>query len=317
MPLDPQVKSFLDQLASAAIPPVESLTPREARLQMEAGTVMLGRLPEVGRVEDLTLTGPAGPVRARLTAPPPSPGRNGPMPGLVYFHGGGFVCGSLYSHDHLCRALTRASGLAVISVDYRLAPEHPFPAALEDAEAATSWVAGNARELGLDPERIAVGGDSAGGNLAAVVARRFRDKGGPALAAQLLIYPATDADFDTPSYLENADGYFLTRSAMIWYWDQYVPDPSRRADPDAAPLRAPSLAGLPPAVVMTAEYDPLRDEGEAYARRLADAGVPVRRLHYDGMIHGFLRRHHLLSRGKTALAEVGQALRATLGLPTG
>ena len=309
MPLDPQVKAFLDQLAAAAIPPVETLSPRDARLQMEAGTVMLGRLPEVGRVEDHVIPGPASPVRLRLTAP----AGEGLVPGLVYFHGGGFVVGSLYSHDHLCRALTRASGVAVVSVDYRLAPEHPFPAAVDDADAATMWVAENAEALGIDPARLGVGGDSAGGNLAAVVARRSRDRGGPALAAQVLIYPATDCDLDTISYLANADGYFLTRSAMAWYWDQYAPDKSRRTGPDASPLRAADFAGLPPAVVVTAEYDPLVDEGVAYARRLAEAGVPVRALHYEGMIHGFLRRYHALDRGKAALAEVGAAVEEVLG----
>jgi acetyl esterase len=309
MPLDPQVKAFLDQLAASAIPPVETLTPREARLQMEAGTVMLGRLPEVGRVEDHVLPGPETPLRVRLTAP----AAGGPFPGLIYFHGGGWVTGSLFSHDHLCRALTRAAGVAVISTEYRLAPEHPFPAAVDDAEAAARWVAGHAAGLGLDPARLAVGGDSAGGTLAAAVARRARDQGGPDLAFQLLLYPATDADLDTSSYRENADGYMLTRAAMAWYWDLYVPDLSLRSHPDAAPLRAGDLTGLPPALVVTAEYDVLRDEGEAYARRLAEAGVAARLVRYDGMIHGFLRRHHLLDRGKAALDEVAGALRDALG----
>jgi acetyl esterase len=312
MPLDPQVKAFLDQLAASSIPQVETLTPREARLQMEAATIMLGRLPEVGRVEDHVLPGPESPLRVRLTAPEAAGDGDGPLPGLVYFHGGGWVTGSLYSHDHLCRALTRAAGVAVVSVEYRLAPEHPFPAAVDDAEAAVRWVAANAAGLGLDPARLAVGGDSAGGTLAAAVARRARDTGGPSLTFQLLLYPATDADLDTPSYLENADGYMLTRAAMAWYWDQYAPDPADRSHPDASPLRAGSLAGLPPALVVTAEFDVLRDEGEAYARRLSESGVDARLIRYDGMIHGFLRRHHLLDRGKTALAEVAQALREAL-----
>ena len=313
MPLDPQIQTFLDQLAASGLPPLEALTPREARLQMEAGTLMLGRLPAVGRSEDQAAPGPSGPIRLRLTAP----AATDPLPALVYFHGGGWVSGSLFSHEHLCRALTLASGLAVISVNYRLAPEHPYPAAVDDAEAATRWVAGHAADLGLDPARLAVGGDSAGGNLAAVVARRLRDRGldrgGPPLAAQLLLYAATDADFDTPSYLANADGYMLTRAGMMWYWDHYLPDRARRSDPDAAPLRAEHLAGLPPAVVVTAEFDPLRDEGEAYARRLADAGVPVRAFSYDGLIHGFLRRYRLLDRGQPAIDEIARALRDLLG----
>lgn len=312
MALDPQIRAFLDTLAASGLPPVETLTPREARLQMEAGSLMLGRLPEVGRAEDLTAPGPAGPVRLRLTAPAPATTGGGPLPALVYLHGGGWVTGSLFSHGHLCRALALTAGLAVVAVDYRLAPEHPFPAPLDDAEAATRWVVDQAAALGIDPARVSIGGDSAGGALAAAVARRLRDQGGPPLAAQLLVYPATDADFDTPSYLAFAEGYMLTRAAMIWYWDQYLPDPARRADPDAAPLRADRFEGLPPAVVITAEYDPLRDEGEAYARRLADASVTTRLLRYDGMIHGFLRRYRLLDRGRPALEETCAALRALI-----
>jgi acetyl esterase len=306
MPLDPQIKTFLDQLAASGLPPVETLSPREARLQMEAGTLMLGRLPVVGRSAEYAAPGPTGAVRLKLTAPAPA---SGPVAGLVYFHGGGWVTGSLFSHEHLCRAFTLAGGMAVVSVAYRLAPEHPFPAAVDDAEAATRWVALHAAELGVDSARLAVGGDSAGGNLAAVVARRLRDRGGPPLAAQLLLYPVTDADFDTPSYLANADGYLLTRAGMMWFWDHYLPDVGRRFDPDAAPLRADALAGLPPAVVVTAEFDPLRDEGEAYAQRLAGAGVAVRTCSYDGLIHGFLRRYRLLDRGQPAINEIAQALR--------
>lgn len=308
MPLDPQVKAFLDQLAASDLPPVESLTPREARLQMEAGSLMLGRLPAVGRVEDKTIPGPAGPIRARLTAPEGTE----PLPALVYFHGGGWVTGSLFSHGHLCRALTLAANIAVIAIDYRLAPEAPFPAAVDDADAATNWIAHNALELGLDPGRLAVGGDSAGGTLAAVVARRLRDRGGPTLKSQLLLYPATDADFETESYRANAEGYMLTRAAMQWFWDQYVPDPAQRLDPDASPLRTSHFEGLPPAIVVTTEFDPLRDEGDAYAEKLTAAGVPVVHLRYDGMIHGFLRRYKLLDRGQAALDEIAHALRKFL-----
>lgn len=308
MPLDPQAKDFLERLSAAKLPEVTALSPGEAREQMELGAALLGRPKPVGRVEDRMIPGPAGPIRVRVTAP----AGVGPFPGLVFFHGGGWVVGSIASHDHLCRAVTDAAGLAVVSVDYRLAPEHPFPAAVDDAEAATAWVAANADALGIDPARLAVGGDSAGGNLAAVVARRARDRGGPRLAFQLLIYPITDADLDTPSYLENADGYLLTREAMAWYWDRYAPDPAARADPDASPLRAPSLAGLPPALVITAGFDPLRDEAEAYARRLRDAGVAVRLTRYPGMIHGFLRRHAFFDQGRAALSEVADALRSAL-----
>jgi acetyl esterase len=317
MPLDPQAKAFLDQLAAANVPDVPAQTPREARMQMELGALMLGRPPKVARVDDLTIAGPGGALRARLTAPEieaeaeagAGAEAGGAVPGLVFFHGGGWVLGSIATHDHLCRAIANASGAAVVSVEYRLAPEHPYPAAVDDAEAATVWVAENARALGIDLRRLAVGGDSAGGNVAAVVARRARDRGGPPLALQVLIYPATDAAMSTRSYLENAEGYFLTRAAMAWYWDHYVPDPARRLDPDASPLRAASLAGLPPALVITAGHDPLRDEGEAYARGLAEAGVAVRHVAYPGMIHGFLRRHSVMDQGKAALGEIAAALR--------
>lgn len=305
MPLDPQAKALLDQLAAQGNLPETSLTPREARLQMDAAALFFGAKPAVGRVDDRTIPGPGGPIRIRLTAPEGP----GPFPALVFFHGGGWVVGSLHSHDQLCRAITRASGVAVVSVDYRLAPEDPFPAAVDDAEAATSWVAKHGQELGVDTRRLAVGGDSAGGNLAAVVARRRRDRGELGLALQVLIYPVTDFDRNTASYLENADGYMLTRDLMAWYWDKYVPDPARRLDPDAAPLRAEDLSGLPPALVVTAEYDPLRDEAEHYARRLTEAGVAVQLSRYPGMIHGFLRRYTQLDQGKAALDELSGALR--------
>jgi acetyl esterase len=314
MPLDPQVQALIDQFTAANLPDVPALTPREARLQMDVASLMLGKAPAVGRVEDLTIPGPCGSLRARLTTPVETTTRSSPLPCLVFFHGGGFVVGGLFSHDNLCRAIASASGVAVISVDYRLAPEHPFPAAVDDAFAATTWVAECAASLGLDPSRLAVGGDSAGGNLATVVARRARDQGGPKVAYQLLIYPATDADFDRPSYLENAEGYLLTRAAMQWYWNHYVPNLRDRVNPDASPLRAEDLSGLPPALVVTAGFDPLRDEGEAYAQKLADAGVHVRHVKYPGMIHGFLRRYAFLDQGKVALAEIGDALRAALGV---
>jgi acetyl esterase len=308
MPIDPQAKALLDQLAAQGNLPENALSPHEARLQMEAAALFLVPKPEVGRVEDRDVPGPSGPIRIRLTAPEGP----GPFGVLVYFHGGGWVVGSLHSHDQLCRAITRESGVAVVSVSYRLAPEDPFPAAVLDAEAVTLWVAAHGHELGLDPGRMAVGGDSAGGNLAAVVARHARDRGAPTIAFQLLLYPVTDFDLNTSSYLENADGYMLTRELMAWYFEQYTPDPKHRSEPDAAPLRAPDLSRLPPALVITAEYDPLRDEAEHYARRLAEAGVAVRLSRYPGMIHGFIRRYTLLDQGKAALAEVAEALRNAL-----
>jgi acetyl esterase len=310
MSLDPQAKTYLDQLAALNLPDAPDMTPKEARAQMELSAVMLGRPPAVARVEDRTLPGPAGPIRVRMTVPEGA--GEGPKPALVYLHGGGWVVGSLGSHDHLCRSITAFSGVSVISVDYRLAPEHPFPAAVDDAQAAMEYVAEHAAEFDVDPARLAIGGDSAGGNIAAAVARRLRDKGSSRLAFQLLIYPATDADMNTASYLENAEGYLLTRAAMAWYWDQYVPDEAQRLDPDASPLRAADLSGLPPTLILTAGYDPLRDEAEAYGHKLGEAGVPVTLSRYSGMFHGFLRRHAQLAQGKAALTQIAEALRKAL-----
>jgi acetyl esterase len=284
---------------------MSTLTPARARAQMEAATPLLGPSPNVARVEERAFRGPGGSVPVRLTYPE----GDRPFPGLVFFHGGGWVIGSIETHDALCRAITRAAGVAVASVGYRLAPEHKFPAAADDAYAAAAWVAERAGELGLDPRRIAVGGDSAGGNLAAVAALKARDLGQPRLAFQLLLYPITNDDLETPSYLENAEGYMLARSDMAWFWRQYLADPSQGRHPHVSPLRAEDLAGLPPALVITAEYDPLRDEGEAYAARLAAAGVPTRLIRYPGMIHGFIRRYNLLDQGREALDEIAAALR--------
>jgi acetyl esterase len=308
MPLDPQVRAYLERMAALDAPPITSLSPRHARMLMEAEVPSLGPPAEVGRIEDRTIPGPSGVIPIRLTAP----AGDAPFPALVFFHSGGWVVGSIATHDGLCRALAAASGVAVVSVDYRLAPEHPFPAAVDDAYAATAWVAAHGAEIGVDGGRIAVGGDSAGGNLAAVVARLARDRGGPPIALQALLYPATDYDLDSPSYCEFADGYLLTREAMAWYWDRYVPAPSGRRDPSASPLRADRLEGLPPALVITAEYDVLRDEAESYAARLSEAGVDVRMTRYDGMIHGFLRRLALFDRARDALEEVAAGLRSSL-----
>jgi acetyl esterase len=310
MPLDPQVQSYLAQMAGLASPSVASLTPQSARALMEAETRSLGEPPQVGRVENRTIPGPAGEIRIRVTTPE----GDGPFPALVYFHGGGWVVGSIATHDALCRAITNAAGVAVVSIDYRLAPEDPFPAAVEDAYAATEWVASRGETIGVDPSRIAVGGDSAGGNLAAVVALLARDRGGPRLAFQVLIYPITNDDLDSPSYREFAEGYLLTREAMAWYWEQYVPGSTnhRRCDPAASPLRAEDLSGLPPALVITAGYDVLRDEAEVYAARMTEAGVAVRLSRHDGMIHGFLRRGAIFDQARKALAEIAEALRTAL-----
>lgn len=306
MPLDPQAQTLIDQAALQPAPAIAAQTPEQARDQMLATTPLLGPPPDVATLEDRLIPGPAGPLRVRITAP----AGPGPFPVLVYYHGGGWVIGSIETHDLVCRSLTNAADCVVVSVDYRLAPEHPYPAAVDDAYAAAVWVAEHARELNADPSRLAVGGDSAGGNLAAAVALKARDCGAPHVALQVLIYPIMNCDFASPSYVENAEGYMLTRDTMIWFWNHYIPDLARRTEPYASPLRATGLSNLAPALVQTAEYDPLRDEGEAYAARLAAAGVPVTFTRYDGMIHGFLRRYGFLDQGKTALGEVAAALRA-------
>jgi acetyl esterase len=255
---------------------------------------------------DRTVPGAAGAISVRIYTPAGST----PFPVLVYLHGGGWVIGNLDTHDGTCRALANAAGCVIVSVDYRLAPEHRFPAAPEDAYAATQWVATNAASIGADPSRIAVGGDSAGGNLSAVVALMARDRGGPSLCFQLLVYPVTDGTTQSASYRDNADGYFLTKDMMEWFWNHYVRDAADRRHAYASPLRAESLNGVPPALVITAEFDPLRDEGEAYAARLREVGVPVVLTRYDGMIHGFFGMGAMLSQGTSAINEAAASLRA-------
>jgi acetyl esterase len=308
MPLDPQARDLLDQLAAAGTAPLNALSVAEARVFMESMRALHGPPTPLPVVRDLAMEGPAGSIPARLYRPR----ENGALPLLVYFHGGGWVIGSLETHDDVCRDLAAGADCAILSVDYRLAPEHRFPAAAEDCFSATVWASGNAGSLGVDPARIAVGGDSAGGNLAAVTALMARDRGGPALRFQLLVYPVTCGRMDTASYRDNAEGYLLTRDAMAWFWDHYVPRPADREQPYAAPLRAPDLRGLPPALALTAEYDPLRDEGEAYAKRLDESGVPTMLRRYEGQIHGFFGMGALVERGRTAVAETADALGTAL-----
>lgn len=283
MPLDPQIKALLDK--GTGVPATQTLPVAEARAQYEARIAIMAMPAAVSAVSERMIDGPGGALRLRLYRPI----GDGPFPLLVFFHGSGFVLCSLDTHDGMCRNLCAGSSCIVVSVDYRLAPEHKFPAGPDDCLAATRWAAEHARELGADPARIAIAGDSAGGTMAAVTALRLRDEGGPALRGQLLMYPVTDHyTAGWPSYAENAEGYGLTRDTMRWFWDHYLSDPGQAADPHAAPLRAADLGRLPPALVVTAEYDPLRDEAEAYAARLRDAGVPAESLRFDGMNHGFL-----------------------------
>jgi acetyl esterase len=307
MPLDPGLKIVLDQLAANPGPQLHELPVDQARVFFDS--MQLPR-PDVAvaHIEDRRVPGPAGEIPVRVYRPK----RGATLPALVYFHGGGWVIGSVETHDGSCRDLANRIGCVVVSVGYRLAPEHPYPAAAEDCYAATKWVSENAAELGVDPARIGIGGDSAGGNLAAAVALMARDRGGPALRHQLLVYPVTDADFSRASYRENAAGYLLTTKAMEWFWGHYVPDPAQRQDAYAAPLRAADLSGLPPAFVLTAEYDPLRDEGEALARRLEQAGVKTRLTRYDGAIHGFFAMGLLAEVARRAVEDAAREVQQAL-----
>jgi acetyl esterase len=308
--LDSQARAYLDRLAVLGAPPLGEQPVDEARRAgEEASAAMFGATVDVP-FDDRTLPGPAGPIPVRVYRP-----RDDPAAVLLYFHGGGWVLGNLVTHHGVCATLARLAGCVVCAVDYRLAPEHVFPAALEDAWAATTWTAEHAEELGGRPGALAVGGDSAGGNLAAVCALRARDAG-LRLALQLLVYPVIDADLESPTYREFADGYSLTADTMRWFWEQYLPE-GDRFHPDASPLRAASLAGVAPALVITAECDPLRAEGEAYARRLEEAGVAVTLSRYDGMIHGFFRMPGVIDRANDALDEAARAIRAAFAPVSG
>ena len=310
MPLDPQAKVFLEQLSALGGPPMSELTPAEARAQMAMLAGMASRPPTRVPTVDREVPGPGGAIPVRIY----QPSSTEPLPIVVFFHGGGWVIGDLETHDGLGHTLASGVPAVVISVDYRLAPEHPFPAAVDDCEAVTTWAAEHASELGGDAARLAVAGDSAGGNLAAVVSRRARDAGGPAIAFQLLVYPVTDATCSSASYRENADGYLLTADSMRWFLDHYLgadrQDKERLAD--VSPLHTDDLQGLPPALVVTAEFDPLRDEGEAFAERLKAAGVEVEVSRYAGMIHGFWAMDAVFDSAAKALEETVGALREGL-----
>ena len=309
MPLDPKIRRMLDAMEADGVPPIHTLSIEDARRQLRDLSELLGPADEVHRVEDRTIPGAAGDVPIRIY----DPGGPEPTGALVYFHGGGWVVGDLETHDAYCRSVAAASGVTVVAVDYRLAPEHKYPAAVDDCFAATCWIAEHGEQLGIDTARIGVGGDSAGGNLAAVVTLLARDRGGPPLRLQLLLYPVADFSFDTESYEENADGFLLTRDAMRWFWDLYLPDAAAGAGPSASPLRAGDLSNVPPALVITAQYDPLRDDGQAYADRLRAAGVPVDHTCYGGVIHGFCRQTNVLQQARDARDQVADVLRTELG----
>jgi acetyl esterase len=307
----PEVRAFLESLDAAGAPPLSGQDPAMARNgRLEFWKKHGGESVALGQVEDRFLPGPGGDVPVRVYAKEQGEAR----PAAVYFHGGGFVFGNLDSHDAVCRDLADKSGAVVIAVDYRLAPEHKYPSAIEDAHSATFWVADNAHMLGIDPRRIAVVGDSAGGTLAAVIAMRSRDAGGPDLALQVLIFPITDfSSFETGSYREFGEKYFLTRDTMNWFKGHYLRSASLAHQPEASPLLAPDLSRLPPALVITAEFDPLRDEGEAYAERMRQAGVPVTLTRYPGTIHGFVSMRGKLAHGRTAIEEAALSIRSMKG----
>jgi acetyl esterase len=310
----PQAQAVLDIVDARAQPPTYALSVESARAALKSFFADENPDPVGGEVSDFSIEGPAGDVPVRLY----TPGGEGPHPALVYLHGGGFVLGDLDTVDNICRAVCRRAECAVLSVDYRRAPEHPFPAALDDSYAAVSWLADHGGTVGVDTDRIAVGGDSAGANLTAGVTLMARDdramgEDAPDIARQVLLYPVVSSDvhggFD--SYEENGEGYFLETRSMEWFHEKYLPDPTMRRNEYAAPLLADDLSGLPPATVVTAGFDPLRDEGQEYADRLASDGVDVSRYHYEGMIHGFVSMLDYVEPASDAIDDVVDDLSVT------
>jgi acetyl esterase len=310
MALDPQVKAILEEDAARGLPPYIELEPVAARRQMLDLSPPVEPQLAADRIEERLIPGPQSDIPLRLYYPHSDP----PYALLVYYHGGGWVIGDLDTHDALCQALAKTSQCLVVAVDYRLAPEHPYPAAIEDAYAATCWAADNAVSLHADPKRLAVIGDSAGGALATVVSMMARDKGGPEISLQVLIYPITDYNFDTPSYSKNAQGYMLSRELMQWFWNHYLEDITVAGHPYVSPLRAQNLDGLPQAMILTAEYDPLCDEGRAYAHKLQANGIDTTYSHYEGMIHGFIRMTTRLDQAQKALEEVSNKIKSVLNV---
>ena len=310
MPLDHDAEILLKMIREANRPTFESVGAVAARDLYMAGRKALSPDPmPIAETRDVAIPGPGGPIPARLYRS----AKNGTLPVLVFLHGGGWVVGNIDSHEAMCRHLANRAECAVLSVDYRMGPEHKFPAAVEDCFAATVWTAGNAAALGVDPGRLAVGGDSAGGNLAAVVSLLARDKRAPRISCQILIYPATDAAMRHDSVARYAEGYVLTRATMRWFYEQYLRTPDDAADWRVSPLLAPDLSRLPPAYVLTAGYDPLCDEGDAYAARLAAAGVPVTHRRFPGQVHGFVTNGKVIRAAETALDEIAAFLQDVWG----
>ncbi len=316
MSVHPQIAAALEALAKANLPPLETLSPEAARAQMDAMVKARGGAPApIDRTEDRTAPGPGGDIPLRVYWPK-TEGAAGPLGTLLYFHGGGHVIGNLDTHDLICRNLTAGAEAMTVSVDYRMGPEHRFPAAVEDCWAALEWLHENAASLGGDPARIAVGGDSAGGNLAAVTALMARDAGGPELRLQLLLYPVTDYGLSGESYERYATGYgLLTKAAMAWFQNHYLSTPAMAADWRASPIRAESLAGAAPALVIVAECDVLQDDGARYAEALAAAGVPTEHTLYPGMIHGFFGMAPDVDDATAAQKQAAEALKRAFQAP--
>ncbi len=310
MPLHPQAEAFLAQLAAENLPAFDEMSVLEARAADATFDELQGEPVEIAEVRDVLAPGGEGEVPVRIYDPEPGV----PLPLIIYFHGGGWLMGSIDVVDKPCRSLAAAANCVVASVGYRLAPETKFPGGLEDCYAATTWLAAHATELGADGKRLIVSGDSSGANLAAAVALMARDRNGPEIAYQLLIYPVTAPARGSTfaSYTDNGEGYMLTKGGMEWFWDHYLAAPEDGENPYASPLLAEDHSGLPPAFVLTAEFDPLRDEGIAYAQQLIEAGVPVRTITYDGAIHGFFWMSGVLEHGQQLTAELGEFVRAEL-----
>ena len=309
--LDPDAAAVYKAFQEAGRPPYESGTPTQARAMYLAGRpVSNPEPPELESAKPLAIPAPHGAILARIYTPKMLRKNNGLAPCLVFYHGGGWVIGDIDSHDVVCRKLAHEGELIVISIDYRLAPEHKFPAAVDDAIAAVKWIASNAKDLGIDATRLLVGGDSAGGNLAAVVALAARDGDGPKLAGQVLIYPATDFAMKHPSHSEPETSILLTHSVIKWFCNHYLNGPADIDNWQASPARAQTLAGLPPAYLLTAGADPLRDEGDEYARRLKDAGVPVTYKHFPGQFHGFFTMGKLLQQANVAASDIASWIKS-------